>query len=108
MTDVVADQIGSENFLTQGNVSPEKLQEISTMAEAIASKSKLTKKASEQPFVRGNATVFVFAKRYDFGEFGADGRKAKVPADDFFNLGTNSRTSLRRDFDDSESNCRGR
>ena len=59
---VDADQIESDNFLTQGNVPLEKLQEVSAMAETIASKSKLTKKASEQPFVRGNATIFVFSK----------------------------------------------
>ena len=70
MTDVEADQIESENFLTQGNVPVEKLQEVSALAETIASESKLTKRASDQPFVRGNATVFVFSKRYDFGEFG--------------------------------------
>jgi len=70
MTDVESEQIESDNFLTQGNVPLEKLQEVSAMAETIASESKLTKKANEQPFVRGNATVFAFSKRYDFGEFG--------------------------------------
>ena len=70
MTDVDADLIESKNFLTQGNVTLEKLQEVSALAETIASKSKLSKKGSEQPFVRGNATIFVFPKRYDFGEFG--------------------------------------
>ena len=70
MTDVDAEQVVSKNFLTQGNVPLESLQAVSTMAETIASESKLTKKASDQPFVRGNATVFVFSKRYDFGEFG--------------------------------------
>ena len=70
MTDVEAEQVESTNFLTQGNVSLENLQEVSAMAEKIASESKLTKKTSDQPFVRGNATIFVFSKRYDFGEFG--------------------------------------
>ena len=70
MTDVVAEQIESKNFLTQGNLSLEKLKDVSAFAETIASKSKLIKKASKQPFVRGNATIFVFSKRYDFGEFG--------------------------------------
>lgn len=70
MTDVEAEQIESDSFLTQGNVPLEKLQEVSAMAETIASASKLTKKVTDQPFVRGNATIFAFSKRYDFGEFG--------------------------------------
>ena len=70
MTGVEAEVVGSANFLTEGNVSLEKLKEVSAMAEKIASESKLTKKASDQPFVRGNGTIFVFSKRYDFGEFG--------------------------------------
>ena len=70
MTDIDADQIESDNFLTQGNLPLEKLQEVSAMAETIANNSKLSKTASDQPFIRGNATIFVFSKRYDFGEFG--------------------------------------
>ena len=79
MTDVTADQVESDNFLTQGNVSLEKLKEVSAMAETIGKKSKLTKKASDQPFVRGNATIFVFSKRYDFGEFGRMVEKRDFP-----------------------------
>ena len=70
MTGIEAEKVQSENFLTQGNVSAEKLQGISALAEGIAGQAKLTGKANDQPFIRGNATVFVFAKRYDFGEFG--------------------------------------
>lgn len=70
MTDVQADLVTSDNFLTQGNLSKENLEGISTLAEGIAAGSKLTSKDSDQPFLRGNATIFAFSKRYDFGEFG--------------------------------------
>ena len=70
MTDINAETVESKNFLTQGNVSLEDLQSVSATAEVIASQAKLTNKAGDQPFVRGNATLFVFPKRYDFGEFG--------------------------------------
>ena len=70
MTDVDAEVVISDNFLIQGNISQNKLQAISTLAEKIATGSKLTSKGSDQPFVRGNATIFAFSKRYDFGEFG--------------------------------------
>lgn len=70
MTDVDAEVMTSDNFLIQGNISQDKLQAISTLAEKIAAGSKLTSKDSEQPFIRGNATIFAFSKRYDFGEFG--------------------------------------
>ena len=80
MTDVVAEQFESKNFLTQGNLSLEKLKDVSALAETIASKSKLIKKGSEKPFVRGNATIFVFSKRYDFGEFGRMVEKRDFPS----------------------------
>ena len=70
MPDVDAGFVNSDNFLTQGNLSLDKLQAISALAEKIASGSKLTSKGSDQPFIRGNATIYAFSKRYDFGEFG--------------------------------------
>ena len=70
MTDVQAETVTSDNFLIQGALSQDKLQAISALAEKIASGSKLTSKGSDQPFIRGNATIFTFSKRYDFGEFG--------------------------------------
>ena len=70
MTDVDAEVVTSDNFLIQGTLSQDKLQAISTLAEKIATGSKLTSKGSDQPFIRGNATIFAFSKRYDFGEFG--------------------------------------
>lgn len=70
MTDVTAEVVASDSFLVQGNLSKENLQGISALAEEIAAGSKLTSKGSDQPFVRGNAIIFAFSKRYDFGEFG--------------------------------------
>ena len=70
MTDIDAETVESKNYLTQGNVSLEELQSVSAIAEVIAGQAKLTNKESDRPFVHGNATIFVFSKRYDFGEFG--------------------------------------
>ena len=79
MTDVNAETVTSDNFLTQGNLSLDKLQAISTLAEKIANNSKLTSKGSDQPFIRGNATIFAFSKRYDFGEFGRMVEERSLP-----------------------------
>jgi hypothetical protein len=72
----------TSNFLLLGNVSPELLAEVGQTAEDVL--PKLTKALSlpaAGPLVKGRTTLFVFDKRYDYGEIGAMIEKREIPAE---------------------------
>ncbi len=61
----------SDNFLVIGSADKKRLDEISTQLTKAAPKVAATLKSdSAAPLVKGNISVFVFEKRYDFSEFG--------------------------------------
>lgn len=68
---VPSSQAATENFLVIGTGSGSRLQQVGKVAESIADRvAKILKTPSGQPFVKGNMTLFMVDKRYDFSEFG--------------------------------------
>lgn len=61
----------TENFSVIGTGAQGRLQEIGTVAEDIAQRvARLLGVKPQAPFVKGDTTLFVVDKRYDFSEFG--------------------------------------
>ncbi len=71
MDKVESNEIASSNFMVTGSTNESRLTDVSRMCEdmvpAIAKAFRADKK---KPLVKGNVSVFVFDKRYDFSEFG--------------------------------------
>ena len=71
MDGVEGTEIPSENFVVTGSTTESRLADISLLCESLVPKiSKELKASTQQPLVKGNVSVFVFDKRYDFSEFG--------------------------------------
>ena len=71
LSDVAPSFASTENFYIVGTGSTNRLQEIGNVAEEIAERiEKIFKAPPGAPFVKGDATLFVVDKRYDFAEFG--------------------------------------
>ncbi len=71
LSDVVPSAASTENFHIVGTGSTDRLQEIGNAAEDIAMRiQKILKTPPGAPFVKGDTTLFVVDKRYDFAEFG--------------------------------------
>ena len=69
--DVEPSNASTENFLILGTGSSGRLQTIGSNAESIAQRvEKILKTSTGQPFVKGDITLYVVDKRYDFSEFG--------------------------------------
>jgi mono/diheme cytochrome c family protein len=80
MTDVQAESLTSDNFYVLGNVDQAKVKAVSDAAEALAKQIPLELGfGHDKPFVRGNVSIFVFSKRYDFGEYGRMVEKRDFP-----------------------------
>ena len=80
MGDLESNTVVSDNFFVAGDADEAKLKLISEAAENIAKRIlKESETDAERPFVRGNATIYVFKKRYDFGEFGRMVEKRDYP-----------------------------
>ena len=61
----------TDNFLILGTGSVKRLEEIGEVAEGLADRAaKILNSPSGQPPVKGDTTLFVVDKRYDFSEFG--------------------------------------
>jgi hypothetical protein len=61
----------SKNFFLIGNVNEEKLAEVATAAEqAATSIGRSFHVPEDKPLVKGKMTLFVFRKKFDYGEFG--------------------------------------
>jgi len=64
-------QLKTPNLRIFGTLEQSKLEELGNLIEQDLSKIlSLLKADTSQPAVKGNVSVFVFDKRYDFGEFG--------------------------------------
>jgi len=70
----------STNFLVVGKVGESVLAEVSDKAETLAKKvGDILKAPDDQPLVKGRMTLFVFADRYDYTEFGKMVEKRDLP-----------------------------
>ncbi len=71
LPDVEANREESENVLVVGGVGKEVLAEVALTAdEQVAKLRKLFKVPDNEPLIRGRLTLYVFDKRYDYGEVG--------------------------------------
>ena len=71
MSDVEPDRTTSDDFLLVGTPTEEGLDAIAQEAESLAkSIAKKLGTSDREHFIRGNGTLFVVTRRYDFGEFG--------------------------------------
>ena len=60
-----------DNFVVTGSTTESRLTDVSRLCEKLAPKIASSLRAdSQKPLVKGNISVFVFEKRYDFSEFG--------------------------------------
>jgi mono/diheme cytochrome c family protein len=71
----------TSNFLLYGSVRPELLAEVARVAEEQTLKlRKLFKTSADKPFIHGRLTLYVFDKRYDYGEVGAMLERRELPS----------------------------
>ena len=71
MDGVESNALPGKNFVVTGSTSESRLTDVSRLCEKLAPKIASSLRAdSKKPLVKGNISVFVFDKRYDFSEFG--------------------------------------
>ena len=71
MDGVESNALPGKNFVVTGSTTESRLTDVSRLCEKLAPKIASSLKAdSSKPLVKGNISVFVFDKRYDFSEFG--------------------------------------
>jgi mono/diheme cytochrome c family protein len=71
MDTVESNTIPSQNFLVTGSTNESRLTDVSKLSEKLAPKIASALRAdTKKPLVKGNISIFVFDKRYDFSEFG--------------------------------------
>ena len=71
LASVVPSEAVTDNFLVVGTGSITRLENIGNVAEGLANRvARILNSPSDQPLVKGDTTLFVVDKRYDFSEFG--------------------------------------
>lgn len=78
--DIQPKRRATKNFLVVGNVGEETLAKVGALAEAQAAKlGDALPVARGKPVAKGRVTLFVFANRFDYGEFGTMIEKRQLP-----------------------------
>jgi len=71
----------TDNVLVYGTVGEELLSEVTQVADAQTARlAKFFKLPADRPLVKGRLTLFVFDKRYDYGEVGTMLERREIPA----------------------------
>ena len=82
MDQVESTSLSSENFIVIGSTTESRLTDLSHLVESLVPKiSEALKLDASQPLVKGNVSIFVFDKRYDFSEFGKMVEQRDFPKD---------------------------
>jgi hypothetical protein len=82
MPNIGMENAETTNFLLVGNVGENTLADIGKQAEALAPRvAEIFKAPAGQPLVKGRLTLFVFAGRYDYSEFGQMVEKRELPGE---------------------------
>lgn len=82
MPNIPAEKAETKNFLLLGNVGENTLADIGQRAEGLAPQVAAVFRApTDQPLVKGRMTLFVFAGRYDYSEFGQMVEKRELPGE---------------------------
>jgi hypothetical protein len=80
MPSVAAARHETRNSLLLGNVGPNSLQYVGETVETIAPRvAEIFRASPDSPLVKGRTTLFVFAQRYDYTEFGQMVEKRDLP-----------------------------
>ena len=81
LPDVPPNQESTSNVLLVGSVSPEVLADVGRLADEQATRlRKAFKLAADEPLVKGRLTLYVFDKRYDYGEVGTMLESREIPS----------------------------
>jgi hypothetical protein len=82
MPNIAVERAETTNFLLVGNVGENTLADIGQKAEALTPQiAAIFKAPADQPLVKGRLTLFVFAGRYDYSEFGQMVEKRELPGE---------------------------
>ncbi|MGE0755684.1 MAG: c-type cytochrome domain-containing protein [Pirellulaceae bacterium] len=80
MPNVAAERVETDNFLLLGNVGEATLQGLGKQVESVLPRiADVLAIPEDQPLVKGRMTLFVFAQRYDYAEFGQMVEKRQIP-----------------------------
>lgn len=79
--DESAASAASEHFLAVGNLPEQALERLVAAAETQASAVQEFFDAKDQPFSKGRVTLYAFAKRIDYSEFGTMVERRGLPSD---------------------------
>jgi cytochrome c553 len=80
LPDTKANRVESANVLVVGGVEEETLAAVAkTAEEQVARLRRLFKVPEDQPLIKGRMTLFVFDKRYDYGEVGTMLERRELP-----------------------------
>ena len=80
MHDEAATSLSSANFVVIGSHRDDRLADVSRLAESLVPKISTTlRRDASEPLVKGNITVFLFERRYDFSEFGKMVERREFP-----------------------------
>jgi mono/diheme cytochrome c family protein len=75
-----ASQVETKNFLLVGNVGESRLKEVGEAAEKLKDRvSTALGGQGDKPLVKGRVTIFVFARRFDYSEYGQMVEKRELP-----------------------------
>lgn len=78
--DVAPAKQSGEQFILLGNLSPARMEEIAGLAKQMEAKvAKALQVPDDQPFLKGNLTVFAFKKHFDYSEFGTMVERRELP-----------------------------
>jgi mono/diheme cytochrome c family protein len=81
LPDVAANQETTSDVLLVGSVSLEVLADVGRVAEEQGTKlRKAFKSAANEPLIKGRLTLYVFDKRFDYGEVGTMLEAREIPA----------------------------
>jgi mono/diheme cytochrome c family protein len=81
LPDSKANQHESDNLLVMGNLPVEVLVEVAKAAEDLLPRiGKMLGAPADKPLIKGRLTLFVFNKRYDYGEIGTMVEQRELPA----------------------------
>ena len=82
MGDIVPDTHQTQNFFLYGSNGVDELEELGEIAEKLIPKIQSSLKVKESnPFFKGNSSIFVFQRHYDFSEFGTMVVRSPLPKD---------------------------
>jgi mono/diheme cytochrome c family protein len=81
LPDAITNHEETANVLIYSTVGSEVLADVAHVAdEQVAKLRKLFKVPDDQPFIKGRLTLFVFDKRYDYGEVGTMLEHREIPS----------------------------